>query len=118
LNDAALEAIQKDPDTDLFAEIYGLLQRTFREIHDEKGRGYNASRAYQSLYRNGARESVRRAVLKPTTEGFGRVEEAGRLDLTYEWLVLNPRWRFSDEVREREWSRLDSLLGQRRFGNS
>jgi hypothetical protein len=110
MNEIALDAYSNDPDPELFEAIYDLLKRTFREIRDEVGRGYSASRAYQSLYRNGARESVRRAVLQTTTEGFGRVEEAGRLDLTFEWLALNPQWRFSDDVRVASWSRLNSLL--------
>jgi hypothetical protein len=45
--------------------------------------------------------------MKPRTEGFGRVEQAWRFDLTYEWLVLDPTWQFSEEVRQRAWNRLN-----------
>jgi hypothetical protein len=48
--------------------------------------------------------------MKPQTDGFGRVEQAGRFDLTFEWLVLNPVWKFSQEVRHRAWERLDKSL--------
>jgi hypothetical protein len=112
VNELASNALKNDPDPELFKAVFDLLQTTFREIRDEAGRGYNASRAYQSLYRYGARESVGRAVLKPSAEGFGRLESAGRLDLTYEWLVLNPRWQFSPEVRSRAWERLTKLLAR------
>jgi hypothetical protein len=85
-----------------------LLQRTFEEVKDQKGRGYNASRAYQSLYRNGARESVCLAVMNPRAEGFGRLGDEGRLDLTYETFVLDPRWSFDERTRTRASQKLAS----------
>jgi hypothetical protein len=99
-------ARSKDPEKDLFDAIWDLLQRNFHEVHNSEGRGYNASRAYQSLYRHGARRSVELAVLNPNAEGFGRLGEEGRLDLTYEWFVLNPRWSFSEPTRQKAWEKL------------
>jgi len=110
LPEIAEEAYRQDPDPEMFLAIYELLKQTFAEIRDESGRGYNASRAYQSLYRNGARESVRRAILNPNADGFGRVGDAGRLDLSYEWFALNPRWAFAETIRERAWSKLNPEL--------
>ena len=103
---------EKDPEPELFLAVYELLQRTFREVRDEQGRGYNATRSYQSMYRNGARESVRRAVMNPRAEGFGRLGEARRYDLSYEWFVLNPCWQFEQSVRQRAWDKLSAA----RFG--
>jgi lysyl-tRNA synthetase class I len=97
-----------DPEPELYKAVYDLLQRTFQEVKDDLGRGYNPSRSYQSLYRNGSREAVQRSVLKRTTQGFGRLDEARRLDLSYEWFVLNPKWQFSEEVRQRAWQKLDA----------
>jgi hypothetical protein len=110
MNSLAIRALENDPDPDLFKAVRGLLQRTFAEVRGEDGRGYNASRAYQPLYRNGARESVSRAILNASATGFGRVGDAGRLDLSYEWMALNPQWNFSKQIRDRAWKRLDVAL--------
>jgi hypothetical protein len=110
MSETAKRARQRDPDPALFDAVFELLQRTSNEIHNEEGRPYVATYSYRSLFNNGARESVTRSILKVRTDGFGRVEEAGRLDLSYEWFVLDPRWQFSEEVRLRAWQRLNGRL--------
>src|SRR5688572_20359588 len=100
-NPLALAALQRDAEPELFEAIWNLPQRNFREVKDEAGRGYNASRAYQSLYRHGSRQSVERAVLNEGADGFGRLGDEGRLDLTYEWFVLNPHWKFPTQSGRR-----------------
>jgi hypothetical protein len=111
LSPKARDAFERAPDRALFLEVDEVLKRTFREGRDEGG-GYNASRAYQSLYRNGARDSVSRAIWRQAPSGFGRVIEAGRVDLSYEWLALNPRWNFSEEVRSQASNRLTAYFEQ------
>jgi hypothetical protein len=106
----ALAAFQREPEPDLFLAIYDLLKRTFQQVRKPDGTPYNPTRSYGSLYRNGARESINRAVLRPNTEGYGFVIDAGRFDLSYEWFVLNPQWEFSSTVKQQAWERLNVIL--------
>jgi hypothetical protein len=105
-----MNTASNDPEPELFEAVYDLLQRTFREVRDERGRGYNAGYSYKSIHQAGAGDAVSRSILKARTDGFGRIEEAGRLDLSYEWFSLDPRWHFSEEVRRRAWDRLNVAL--------
>ncbi len=113
LSAAGRIAFERDPDKDMFVAIIELLQTTFAEVSTPTGRPYNATRAYVSLYRNGARGSVSKAVLNPQAQGFGYLGDAGRLDLSYEWFALNPTWSFSLEVRRRAWEKLNAWLGSK-----
>ena len=110
LTKRAAAARATDPEPALFDVVYELLQRTAREIQHEDGSPYNAGNSYRDLYDLGAREAVEKSVLKSSTSGFGKVGDAGRLDLSYEWLVLRPDLTFGPEVKRRAWERLDRFL--------
>jgi hypothetical protein len=106
----AVAAYERDAEPHLFLAVYDLLQRTYHEVRKLDGTPYNPTYSYRSLYNNGGREAVTRAILKSTPEGFGTVIEAGRFDLSYEWFVQNPVWRFATNVRQRAWDRLNPIL--------
>jgi hypothetical protein len=63
--------------------------------------GYNATRFLQMLGEHGGLETARR-LLPHMSDGFTQLWQRNRLDLTVEWLILEPRWRhlFSDAERE------------------
>lgn len=54
--------------------------------------GYRPTAMLEMVGRLGARETVRRLVAQPMSEGFGRLAEMNRLDLAVESLVLDTRW--------------------------
>ncbi len=63
--------------------------------------GYNANRFLQMLHDYGGVETARR-LLPAMSDGFTALYEHCRLDLTVEYLVLQPRWHqlFTDEERD------------------
>ncbi len=63
--------------------------------------GYPATRFFQMLGDHGGVETARR-LLPHMSDGFVQLWQRGRLDLTMESLILQPRWHdlFSDEERE------------------
>jgi len=82
------------------ADIY---RRARREI------GYNATRYIQMLGEYGGYGTAQRLLESGEIQyGFTELWQHGRLDLTVEALVLNPRYEelFSEEQRERARSRL------------
>ena len=72
-----------------------------------KRAGYIATRFYQMLAEHGGVETARR-LLPQMSDGFTELWRRGRLDLTVEALVLQPKWGylFSDEERQIARSRL------------
>jgi hypothetical protein len=63
--------------------------------------GYNATRFHQMLTEHGGVETARR-LLPQMSDGFTQLWQRKRLDLTVEWIVLEPQWHdlFSDEERD------------------
>lgn len=63
--------------------------------------GYTASRFHQMLQEHGGVETAHR-LLPDMSDGFAKLWEKKRLDLTVEFLVLEPRWHslFTDAERE------------------
>jgi hypothetical protein len=55
----------------------------------------------QMMERLGGIDTARRLLTLPPSEGFGRLALMGRLDLTVETLILEPRWSdvFTDDER-------------------
>ena len=68
-------------------------EREMREIYRraKKEVGYNAARFLQMLQEHGGVTTARR-LLPEMSDGFVALWEHGRLDLTVEYLVLQPRW--------------------------
>jgi hypothetical protein len=63
----------------------------------------------------GAVEAARRLLLSPDVQsGFERLTLQGRVDLTIEFAVLNPKWDrlFGPGEREAAWWRLQQASGQ------
>lgn len=62
--------------------------------------GYNPTRWMQMVHEHGAVEAARR-ILRGSdySDGFAKLWEAGRLDMTVEWFVLVYHNLFSDEER-------------------
>ena len=69
--------------------------------------GYNAVRFLQMLQEHGGVETARR-LLPEMSDGFVTLWEHGRLDLTVEYLVLQPKWHdlFTDDERKMARQRL------------
>lgn len=80
---------------DFDAEMRQIHHRAKEEI------GYNAMRFLQMLQKHGGVETARR-LLPEMSDGFVTLWEKRRLDLTVEYLVLQPRWDalFTDDERE------------------
>lgn len=77
--------------------------------HEAKREGYTASYFLRMLSELGPVETARRLITAETpSEGFTRLYELGRLDLTVEAVVLEPRWieLFSDAERRAARERL------------
>jgi hypothetical protein len=72
--------------------------QVYRRAKDEVG--YNANRFLRMLNEYRGVDKARR-LLPSMSEGFVALQQAHRLDLTVEYLVLQPQWRglFSDEER-------------------
>lgn len=63
--------------------------------------GYRPTGMLQMMERLGGIDTARRLLTLPPSEGFGRLALMGRLDLTVETLILEPRWNdvFTDDER-------------------
>lgn len=63
--------------------------------------GYRPTGMLQMMERLGGIDTARRLLTLPPSDGFGRLALMGRLDLTVEMLVLEPRWGdvFTDDER-------------------
>jgi hypothetical protein len=84
--------------------MLGLYQRALSEA------GYRASRYLQMLNQRGGLETARQLLaIEGGFDGFTRLWELERLDLTVEALILEPRWRplFTEEERQVARQRLD-----------
>jgi hypothetical protein len=82
------------------------------EIYDRAGRevGYWATRYLQLVRRRGGLDAARYLLnQKLTSDGYARLRDAGRLDLTVEHLVLEPEFQelFSAEELTRARDRLE-----------
>ena len=62
---------------------------------------YVPTRFLQMLQEHGGVETARR-LLPQMSEGFAKLWEKGRLDLTVEYVILQPQWRslFTDAERD------------------
>ena len=68
------------------------------------GAKYVAVRTRQSILKNGADGAIRKAVLSRPSVGFKELIEAGKPELTYEWVALEfPQFR---SIHERAKARL------------
>lgn len=84
-----------------------MLARTFDEammqiyLAAKDQAGYNATRFLQMLGEHGGVETARR-LLPYMSDGFTQLWQRNRLDLTVEFLILQPQWHdlFSDDQRE------------------
>ena len=79
---------------DFEAEMRQIYNRAKNEV------GYNAMRFLQIVQERRGVETARR-LLPTMSDGFVALWERDRLDLTVEYLVLQPRWHelFSDDER-------------------
>jgi hypothetical protein len=69
--------------------------------------GYNPVRFQQMIGAHGHIETAKRLLKgQDTSDGFTRLWEAGRLDLSVEWFVLKYDMLFTDEERETAHRRL------------
>ena len=61
--------------------------------------GYIATRFREMVEENGGLEAAKKLLQKPLSEGFISLWERGRVDLTMEALILQPKWKvlFTDE---------------------
>jgi hypothetical protein len=77
--------------------------------HEAKSEGYNASFFLRMISELGPVETARKLInAEAPSDGFTRLYELGRLDLTVEALALAPEWRdlFSAEERRSARERL------------
>ena len=79
--------------------------RAMREIYSTAKRecGYNATRFLQLVGEKGGLVAAKQVISKPGgTDGFTKLWECGRLDLSVEAHVLKPEYEplFSDEERQ------------------
>lgn len=60
---------------------------------------YNPERLLQMIEKEGYYNTAKKVIIKPYTKGFEILIEAGKLELTIEALVLNPKYEsiFSEE---------------------
>jgi hypothetical protein len=90
----------KDAFTETMMDTY---RRTLKET------GYNAHYFHQLIADRGGYEAAMDLIhsQKPPP-GFTELDRLGRLDLTVEALILNPKWRdiFSDADRQAAYNRL------------
>ena len=68
--------------------------------------GYNATRFLQMVTEHGGVEAARRLInASEPSEGYGRLFELGRLDLTVEAYALRPEWAALFSPKELELAR-------------
>ena len=116
-----------DPRDTLYADCVDLYERTAAEVTYEWPSGrvgpYWARRFQQKIKRDHEEtspsrivESVSEMVIKPAPQGFGIIEQAGRLDLALELLVLDEDRPYHDlfapEVIDAAADRMDVYLAR------
>ena len=74
------------------------MERMCEQARDEAG--YKAARFLSMVHEIGGREAVR-MLLPSMSDGFEALWGLGRLDLTFEYVMLHPRWHplFTDQER-------------------
>jgi hypothetical protein len=72
--------------TQFDAEMFGLYERVKREA------SYHAARFFQMVTEHGGVETVNR-LFPDMSDGFAELWKRGRLDLTFEALMIRKRWR-------------------------
>ncbi len=75
--------------------------------------GYDPTAWKAMINRHGAAEAARRLVVSGSfQDGFKRLLREGRLDLTVEFAILNPKWGrlFDSSHREAAWWRLERAM--------
>jgi hypothetical protein len=90
----------------LEAEFHRAMVGLYEEAKKD---GYQASYFLRMVSDHGGVEAAKRLVNSPEpSDGFTRLWEMHRLDLTVEALILEPKWKplFSDEERRRSRDRL------------
>ena len=94
---AAPVPIKRDPKA-----LEGEFSAALRDIYAQcDALGYRPTGMLQMMERLGGINTGRRLLNLPPSEGFGRLALMGRLDLTVETLILEPRWSdvFTDDER-------------------
>jgi HNH endonuclease len=87
-------------------------RRVMADVDKAKALGYNPSKFVSMLHERGASRAVRDLIESPAqSEGFSRLWEMNRLDLTAEALALEPEWveLFTEGQREVAQKRLESV---------
>jgi hypothetical protein len=89
--------IQRDPKA-LEREFSAALRDIYAQCD---ALGYHPTGMLQMMERLGGIDTARRLLALPPSEGFGRLALMGRLELTVETLILEPRWSnvFTDDER-------------------
>ena len=90
---------------DFHAEMIGIYKRAKSEA------GYNASRFLSMVNEHGGLATAQALLHAETvSDGYTALWERGRLDLTVEAVILEPRWRdlFTDDERSKALDRLRS----------
>ncbi len=82
--------------------MINLYHETYQAIH------YRASQFYRMVNENGGVETAHRLIAKESTEGFTKLWEKGRLDLSIEALILKPEFAtlFTEAERKKARERL------------
>lgn len=87
--------------TDIIGEFHEAMLNVYRRAKSEAG--YNASRYLGMVSEQGGLEAARSLLHSATvSDGYTALWERGRLDLTVEALILDPRWveLFTDSERQ------------------
>jgi hypothetical protein len=89
---------------DAMLDVFRLAGEATRRTRSDGtiARGYWASYFLRGIRNNGGADYAHQLLRKGTTDGFQRLKEEGRLDLTMEALVLKPEYGelFTDEERK------------------
>ena len=92
--------------TNLEAEFDAAMMQIY--VRAKKEAGYSATRYLQTLHDNRGLDTARILVkAEQPSEGYSALWERGRLDLTVEALVLQPKWQplFTEELELLECAR-------------
>ena len=91
-------------------------QECWRAVEAGREFRYTPTAWIAMIRRSGAAAAARQLLLSGEIQsGFDRLVREGRLDLTVEFAVLNPRWDslFGPDVREAAWWRLAKVVNSR-----
>lgn len=93
-------------DAELEQQFHEAMLEIYRRAKVEAG--YNASRFLQLVEAVGGVAAARQLVTGPPSDGFTKLWEKGRLDLSVEAHVLRPEFAslFTDDVRRTAYERL------------